>query len=46
MVAGWLLRNVLSPMITAWACTVILAAAAAFLLHWLKTAGARTFAAL
>ena len=46
MVAGWLLRNVLSPMITAWACTVILAAAAAFLLHWLKTAGAKTFAAL
>lgn len=46
MVAGWLLRNVLSPMIMAWACTVILAAAAAFLLHWLKTAGAKTFAAL
>ena len=46
MVGGWLLRNTLSPMSTAWIYTVILAAAAAFLLHWLKTAGARTFAAL
>lgn len=46
MVGGWLLRNALPPLTAAWIYTGILSAAAALLLRWLKTAGARTFAAL
>ena len=46
MVAGWLLRDLVSPGITAWLCLAVLAAASAALLHWLKTKGARIFAAL
>ena len=46
MLGGWLLRNALSPLTAAWIYTVILAAAAAFLLRWLRTRGAGIFAAL
>ena len=46
MVAGWLLRDLVSPGITAWLCLAVLAAASAALLRWLKTKGTRIFAAL
>ena len=44
MLGGWFLPLPALPY--AWACTALLAAAAILLLHWLKTAGAQTFAAL
>ena len=44
MLAGWRLPLPALPL--AWAYTALLAAAAILLLHWLKTTGAKTFAAL